>query len=252
MYLSTSYYGWQPDLPDHRDFLYAVPHGTSLPPKVDLRPSCPAVYDQGQLGSCTANAIGAAFEFDLIKQQTKDFMPSRLFIYFNERVIENSVSTDAGAQIRDGIKSIGHQGVCPEEMWPYIISQFAQKPHLECYKEALKHKAIAYHRVTRSLDLMKGCLAEGYPFVFGFSVYESFESQETAQTGVLNLPKPKEQLLGGHAVLAVGYDDAQKRFIVRNSWGANWGQAGYFTIPYDYLLNENLSDDFWTVRTVKV
>jgi C1A family cysteine protease len=251
MNLSTSYYGWQPDLPDHRDLIYSVPHGVTLPPKVDLSPSFPPVYDQGQLGSCTANAISGAFEFDLIKQKAPDFMPSRLFIYYNERVIENSVSEDAGAQIRDGIKSIGHQGVCPEEMWPYVISEFAQKPHLECYKNALQNKAISYHRVNRILDQMKGCLADGFPFVFGFSVYDAFESPEVAKTGILNLPQKNEKLLGGHAVVAAGYDDSTKRFIVRNSWGPNWGMKGYFTIPYDYLLNENLSDDFWTIRSVK-
>jgi C1A family cysteine protease len=98
---------------------------------------------------------------------------------------------------------------------------------------------------------MKGCLAEGYPFVFGFTVYESFEGVPIAKTGILNLPKKTEKVVGGHAVLAVGYDDTGARFIVRNSWGAHWGQKGYFTIPYSYLLNENLSDDFWTIRLVE-
>jgi C1A family cysteine protease len=98
---------------------------------------------------------------------------------------------------------------------------------------------------------MKGCLASGYPFVFGFSVYESFESQEVKQTGRVPMPSPNEQLLGGHAVLAVGYDDSQRRFIVRNSWGKDWGMQGYFTIPYAYLLDDNLADDFWTIRQVE-
>jgi C1A family cysteine protease len=98
---------------------------------------------------------------------------------------------------------------------------------------------------------MKSCLADGFPFVFGFTVYESFESDEVAETGKLNMPDPSEMEVGGHAVLAVGYNDASKRFWVRNSWGKGWGKAGYFTMPYDYLLNENLSDDFWTTRIVE-
>ena len=246
-------YGWLPDLPDHRDLTYTAPAAilSKLPKKVDLRQNCPPVYDQGQLGSCTANAIGGAFEFELMKQKAPDFIPSRLFIYYNERVIENTVNSDSGAQIRDGVKSVNKKGVCPEDMWPYNISEFTQKPHSVCYTDALKHQVLSYQRVVTDANHMKGCLAEGYPFIFGFTVYESFESSQVAQTGVVNMPHKKEKVLGGHAVLAVGYDDISKRFIVHNSWGVNWGQSGYFTIPYDYLTNPNLADDFWTIRVVE-
>lgn len=254
MKTSNKRYGWNPDLPDHRDYMFASRPSTlqQLPPAVDLRKQCPAVYDQGELGSCTANAIGAAFEFELIKQNLKDdFMPARLFIYYNERTMEGTVSEDSGAQLRDGIKTVNKQGVCPEKMLPYDVSQFTKKPSVKCYKEALLHQVISYKRIVRDLSQIKGCLAEGYPFVFGFTVYEAFESESVAKTGILNLPQKGERPVGGHAVLAVGYDDAQKRFIVRNSWSDAWGQKGYFTIPYDYLLNENLSDDFWTIRLVE-
>jgi C1A family cysteine protease len=247
-------YGWLPDLPDQRDLSYAAPSAviTKLPKKVDLRDKCPPVYDQGRLGSCTANAIGGAFQFELLKQKAPSFMPSRLFIYYNERVIENTVNSDNGAMIRDGIKTVNKQGVCPEDLWPYNISEFAKKPQSTCYKEALKHQVLSYHRVARDINQIKACLAQGTPFVFGFSVYESFESPQVAQTGIVNMPAKSETMIGGHAVAAVGYDDDQKRFIVRNSWGTRWGQKGYFTMPYDYLLHERLSNDFWMILLVEV
>ena len=243
-------YGWVPDTPDYRDLTYAAPAAT-LPPKADLRPQCPPVYNQGNLGSCTGNSIAGAIQFERMKQDlTPNFVPSRLFIYYNERVIEGTVSSDNGAAIRDGIKTVATLGACPEPQWPYVISKFAVKPPAKAYKSALTDRAVQYQRVSRSLDQMKGCLASGYPFVFGFSVYDSFESAAVAKTGVVPMPKPSEKLRGGHAVLAVGYDDSSGRFTVRNSWGASWGMAGYFTMPYEYLTNGGLSDDFWTIRLI--
>lgn len=256
--MATKYsLGWVPDVPDHRDQLYAAPiaHLQKLPPQVDLRPQAPQeIYDQGQLGSCTANSIAAAIEFDLMKQKaTKVFTPSRLFIYFNEREMEHTTSSDSGAQIRDGVKSVAKVGAPPETMWPYSDKSpgpFLERPSAAAHAEALKHKVTSYQRVARSLSQMKGCLASGYPFVFGFSVYESFESDEVAQTGQAPMPGPNEPMLGGHAVLAVGYDDGRQRFLVRNSWSAAWGMGGHFTLPYAYLLDTNLSDDFWTIRAL--
>lgn len=246
-------YGWVPDLPDYRDQLFAAPplYLTSLPSKVDLRPVCPPVYDQGQLGSCTANAIAGAFQFEQIKQKLPNtFRPSRLFIYYNERVMEGTVYQDSGAQIRDGIKSVGNLGDCPETDWPYNIAKFAVTPSSKCYKDALLYRALSYQRVSKNLNEMKGCLASGYPFVFGFTVYDSFESPVVAKTGIMPMPASGESVLGGHAVMAVGYDDHKQMFIVRNSWGAGWGLKGYFMMPYTYLIQPGLSSDYWTIRVV--
>ncbi len=242
-------YGWMPDLPDQRDYLfgaiYKIP--AKLPASVDLRAQCPPVEDQGNLGSCTANALAGALEFLELKDKVSFVDLSRLFIYYNERVIEHTVNSDSGAMLRDGIKTLAKQGVCPESMWPYVISQFTKKPTASCYKNAADHQITSYQRLL-TVDEMRACLAEGYPFVFGFTVYESFESATVARTGTVNMPKPGEKVLGGHAVVAVGYNDKQKRFIVRNSWGTGWGQKGYFTMPYAYLDDRKLSDDFWTIR----
>lgn len=262
---TTNKYGWKPDLPDHRDLKYSADSFgvTPIPAAVDLRRACPLVYDQGRIGSCTANAIAGAYEFELNKQKLKDFMPSRLFIYYNERVMERSVMTDSGAMIRDGIKSVATQGVCTEQEWSYVDTPAdprtdlwptgakpATKPSALCYTSALKHRVSQYLSVSQNLYQLKSCLAAGYPIVFGFTVYESFESDAVAQTGTVNMPTKTESALGGHAVLCVGYNDATSRFTVRNSWGNKWGQQGYFTLPYDYLLSKDLAADFWTIRVV--
>jgi C1A family cysteine protease len=255
-------YGWIPDLPDHRDFMYAAPLAVlrALPSKKDLTGDCPPVYDQGELGSCTANAIAAAHQFEQIKEgkgsraegHVAGFIPSRLFIYYNERAIEGTVNEDSGAMIRDGIKSVVKQGVCPESQWPYLIRRFTKKPPKPCYADAMNHQVVSYRRVAQSLNQMKGCLASGYPFVFGFTVYESFESSLVGKTGKVPMPRTGESALGGHAVAAVGYNDADQRFIVRNSWGGKWGKKGYGFMPYAYLTDPDLAADFWTIRMVEV
>jgi C1A family cysteine protease len=247
-------FGWLPDLPDARDYLFSAPEAVlaSLPSKVDLRRKMPPVYDQGQLGSCTANAIAAAFEYDQTQQKLTDFMPSRLFIYYNERAVEGTVASDSGAMIRDGIKSVAKLGVCDEQLWPYDVGQFTDKPPRSAYSDAKKHQATVYRSVlANNQRQMQGCLASGYPFVFGFSVYESFMGQQVADSGEVPMPAPGEKLIGGHAVVGVGYDDSVQRFIVRNSWGPKWGSKGYFTMPYGYLTDPQLASDFWAIYTVE-
>jgi len=246
-------FGWIPDLPDKRDLMFSAPLEAlgALPAHVDLTQGCPPVYDQGELGSCTANAIAAAVEFDRRKEGIQDWVPSRLFIYYNERAIEGTVNVDSGARIRDGMRSVARQGDCDEKLWPYELQKFQIKPPPGVYVEAAKHPVARYERLQQDPLQLKGCLAAGYPFVFGFTIYDSFESPQVAQTGEVPIPGPAESVLGGHAVMAVGYDDGQQRFIVRNSWGTGWGKKGYFTMPYAYVTDHSLASDFWTVRTVK-
>jgi len=239
-------YGWVPDTPDSRDYLYsAIRPKLKLPASVDLRAECSVVEDQGKLGSCTANALAGNLEF-LDKQADGAYVNvSRLFIYYNERVLQGSPDYDSGAMLRNGIKTLAKAGVCAEKSWPYKVEKFADKPPARCYAEGKKHCIVSYHRI-KTLDEMTACLSEGFPFVFGFTVYESFQTPAVAKTGIAKMPKKNERVLGGHAVMAVGYDQKAKRFIVRNSWGEGWGMKGYFTLPFAYV--ETLAADFWTVR----
>jgi C1A family cysteine protease len=185
-----------------------------------------------------------------MKLNQNSFVPSRLFIYYCERVMEGSVDQDAGAEIRDGIKAVATTGAPPETDWPYDISKFTDKPPQKAYDDAKQDLVTSYLSVPQDLDSLRGCLAEGYPIVFGFTVYESFEGDAVASTGVVPMPGVSEQVLGGHCVVAVGYDDDKQQFIVRNSWGTGWGDQGYCYMPYKYLSDQNLASDFWTIRSV--
>lgn len=259
-------FGWKPDLPDYRDRKYAAPLVSGpLPEKVDLRSECPKVYHQGRINSCTANAIGALMEFVLWKQSKVAFTPSRLFIYYNERETDQSIYTDGGAYLRDGMKCVAKLGACQESDWPYDDTpptnplariwasgaKPAEKPSDKCYEMALTRQVLSYQRLDQSLTQLKGCLAAGYPFVFGFTAYDAYASTAVLKSGVLNYPEPGEGVVNGHAVMAVGYDDISQRFIIRNSYGEDWGQKGYFTMPYSYLLSGDLAADFWTLSMVE-
>jgi C1A family cysteine protease len=239
-------YGWTPDIPDGRDFLYsAIRPVVKLPKKIDLRDGCSQIEYQGNLGSCTAQALAGNIEFLDRRLDGEHTDVSRLFIYYNERVLEDTVEYDSGSSLRNGIKTLKNDGSCHEETWPYLISKFTKTPPARCYEEGKQHLIQSYHRIN-GLREMLVCLADGYPFVFGFTVYEGFESAAVKRTGVAHMPKKGESVTGGHAVMAVGYDQASKRLIVRNSWGRDWGMDGYFTMPFRYA--EELAADFWTIR----
>jgi C1A family cysteine protease len=249
-------YGWNPQLPDQRDFLFA-PNLTAMrklgtTPHVDLsKDKCtPTVWDQGQLGSCTAHGVGACFAFAHRKAKRPAIMPARLHLYWHERFLEGTTATDSGAYIRDGFKVIAKVGVPPEADWPYDITKFAQKPPAKAEADAVKHKALTYSAVPQALTSLKACLAGGFPVAFGFTVYESFESNAVMTTGIVPMPAQGEKVLGGHCVALWGYDDPTQMFLVRNSWGTGWGIPqipGYCWMPYAYVTSSSLASDFWTV-----
>jgi len=245
-------YHWVRDKPDSRDHLFtAVPQ--VAPVSVDLRTYASPIEDQGQLGSCTGNAIAGAIEL-IDRKNNKRLDVSRLFIYYEERVLEGSVNYDAGAYIRDGIKVTYTKGAPLETLWPYNVRKWASKPTTAAYTDALTRKVTGYQRCA-NFTAVKNALALGNPVVIGFDVYESFEQgawQLANGSGLMPYPNINtEQLLGGHAVCLVGYNDSTQRFIARNSWGTSWADHGYFYMPYQVIQNTSMSNDFWVISAVK-
>jgi C1A family cysteine protease len=276
---SISKYGWKPDLPDFRDRFYKDHHSPQAmmlkgavvapldptsthnvintpsasttmgpdgrPSSVSLRSRMPPVFNQGQLGSCTANSSGAMFAF------AHGGGPySRLQIYYNSRLIEGTVSYDSGAFLRDVIQVLANTGAGLEADWPYDESKFTMEPPVVEMNEAASNKALEYSRLVTREDF-RNCLVQGHPFVIGFSVYSSFEGEQVAQTGVVPMPSVNDQMMGGHAVCVIGYNtnfNGGDYYEVRNSWGADWGDQGNFWIPAAYIENPNLAQDAWTVR----
>jgi C1A family cysteine protease len=226
------------DRTDTRDHVF---HAAGLPisARSDLTAGLPPAFDQGQLGSCTANAWAGALAF-----VHHEHIASRLMIYFGERDIEGTVGRDAGAQIRDGAKFLSKVGACPEADWPYVVSRFTRKPAARCYAEAGLFKIASYQRLLSLNDIL-ACLSSGRPVVIGISVYETFEGDDVARSGYVPMPVHGEKNLGGHAVLVVGHDKKRQLLRVRNSWGARWGLQGDFWLPFAYITTPGLADDFW-------
>ena len=248
---SVRHFGCIRDRPDPRDHKYApaAAHLSHPPTAVDLRPLCPPVYDQRPLQSCTANATAAAVEFERMRLKlTPGFTPSRLFIYYNERKLTGTTAKDAGAPLRDAIKVVARQGDCPEPQWPYDPAKVNDAPSAGCYTAAVKYGNLSYQAVQQDLAHLKACLASGHPFVLAVHVYSGSETPEAKATDTFPTPKAGEQLIGTHAIMAVGYQDSASHFLGRNSWGPNWGQAGYFYLPYGYVTDPRYAGDFWTLR----
>lgn len=250
----VSRYGWRPDSLDGRDHLLAVRPSSVLPVEVDLEPTLPSPYDQLQIGSCTANAVAALLEHAFMAEGGKPITPSRLFIYYCERVLEHTTREDAGAEIRDGLKVVSKLGAPPETDWPYVDDgkAFAKRPPTKAYKHGKVFKATAYAKVPQAQLAIQTVLSQGTPIAYGFTVYQAFEGPEVASSGIVPMPAAGEAQLGGHAVVLCGYKtiNGQLYFKVRNSWGAGWGLGGYFYMPAAYVLDASLSSDFWCVTAV--
>lgn len=237
---------WKKDKVDSRDYLY-VPTKNRLSEKVDLRPYCTLVETQGNLGSCTGQAVAGAIEL-LNKKNRNPNDVSRLFIYYFERVLLGTVDYDSGAYIRDGIKATNKYGASLEYLWPYIISRFKVKPNDVAVADGANRKVVRYERIIDHAGCLNA-LNNGYPIIIGFYLYESF--YKIGKDGIMPMPNTnKEMLLGGHAVLLVGYDLETKRYTARNSWGTEWGDKGYFYMPFEVIENRNMSDDFWIIKEV--
>lgn len=222
-----------------------IPKKLILPHRVDLRSKMPSIYDQGDLGSCTACALcGIVGYIDPVVKGSK------LFVYYNTRLLANNVKYDTGASLEDGVASLQKYGVCQEKLWSYDIKKFSETPPQICYTKGLKNVALQVKNIRNDLNDMKSSLSNGWPFVVGIEVYSSFETLYVAQTGNVPMPSRTDRYLGGHAVVCVGYDDTKKAFIMRNSWGAEWGINGYFYLPYAYLTS-NMASDLWNIQKMK-
>lgn len=242
--------------------LFCSSNNAKLANRVDLRPLMPEVYDQGTLGSCTANAIAAALQYNITKIRKTSSVPSRLYIYYNERRKCGNITIDSGATISDGMEVIKKSGLCFESStmknlqtscWPYDIKKFAKPPPSTCYSFGLKNRVTTVNSIVQDINQLKQALISGFPVTVGILVYESFESKDVADTGYVPFPQLSEMCLGGHAVLIVGYDNDlvkngnKGHFIIRNSWGDSWGDKGYCYIPYNYILNPILACEFYTI-----
>ena len=250
-------YGWKPQLPDFRDikFKEKVKVADIVTTTLFDKYNIPPIYDQGQLGSCTGNAGAGILQFALMNKSATPnpsaslFYPSRLFIYYNERLAQHTVDQDSGATIRECIQALKKYGACSENLLPYDIARFTDKPSDACYAQGKNFEISSYQCLDNTnRGSLVAALASGHPIEFGFTVYESFESAEVARTGIVPMPGPDEEVLGGHAVSIFGYNATGNYYICRNSWGNGWGINGYFHMPAAYIENENLCSDFWIIN----
>lgn len=239
-------FGWHPDLPDHRDYRSLEPHTAVVPTSADVSQFAGPVLNQGQLGSCTAHGTAGILEWLNGKDGQPVEMISRLFQYYNSRSLEGTTGSDSGSTVRDAVKATNQFGECPESEWPYDISRFTEQPPDSCYSDATSDKALLYWRVRTDPFPGAQCLAAGFPVVFGFVVYESF--MNVGSDGIVPMPQPGEAVAGGHCVWMLGYDLSTRYVKCRNSWGDQWGAAGDFFLPVEYVTSPDLASDFWTIR----
>jgi C1A family cysteine protease len=242
-------FGWIPDSEDKRDRKYTSKKPLNLPSKVDFRDRFPQAWNQGTLGSCTAHAVGAACLYqDIYDSDHPITVPSLLYIYYMTRALEGTIGIDAGATIRNTVKSVVKFGYPLDDLWPYKITDFRKRPDDAVISAAAREKVSSYERIDRDLSHIREILSQRDPIVFGFTVFESIYDLDVERSGIIPLPKKREKVIGGHAVLACGYDDERKALIIRNSWGKEWGEAGYGYLPYGFIESSRLSGDFWIIK----
>ncbi|CAF1492949.1 unnamed protein product [Adineta steineri] len=229
---------------------------SQLPPKVDLRPWMTKVEDQSDANSCTANALAGIYEYLNNRDTGSQIDVSRLFIYYNSRVkgldADETISDD-GAALCDAIESMEELGVCPESQWPYDLKNVNAKPSQQCYIVAANYTISQALKLNIDINEIKICIAQGFPVIISLNLYTSFD--KASDSGIVPMPKTNETSRSGHgrhALLIAGYSDASEAFIVRNSWGEDWGDKGYCYIPYDYIGSDKLCNSAWTVKRLGV
>jgi C1A family cysteine protease len=242
----NAWYGCRRDTKDARDHIM-LPRAMRIPAAVDLRAHCPQVMDQGELGSCTAHGITGALRYEMISRGAHDVPLSRLQLYFDERAIEGTIASDAGAEIRDGIKSANKRGVGREILWPYRIKKYRSRAPAEVYADAKKYKALSYQRVEVNAAALRQAIALGHTPVIGVTLYESFEGDAVAKTGMVPMPARHEATVGGHCMYVVGYGQRPGTFTVRNSWAEDWGDRGDCYFPAAYLGSPLYGSDYWII-----
>src|SRR6266403_1508849 len=242
----NAWFGCRRDIKDARDHMM-LPKAIRIPAAVDLRAHCPPVMDQQSLGSCTAHGITGVLRYEMISKGMPDIPLSRLQLYYDERSMEGTVNSDAGAEIRDGIKSANKKGVAHEALWPYRIKKYRTKAPATVYGDAKKFKALSYQRVEVNASALRQAIAMGHTPVIGVTLYESFEGDGVAKTGMVPMPSRGEQIAGGHCMFVTGYGQHHGYFTVRNSWGSSWGKAGDCFLPYEYLGSKLYGSDYWII-----
>lgn len=245
-------FGWIRQEPDIRDHPLEMLTLAVNPAKSDLSGPMPPCWDQGRLGCCSGFDIAGVYVQALIREGLQPYDPAFMAVYYWERMVDHSpLDQDTGSTIRTSAKVAHKFGMPHGELWPYDPDRFAIRPDGRTITDAEAHRATRYTSIPQNLDALRTVLSNGKAVAFGFQVYEAFEGDAVARHGIVQMPRPNERDLGGHATGIFGHDDETKRFKVRNSWGPTWGNGGYFTIPYDYVLDPRLAGDFWTLDVVQ-
>jgi C1A family cysteine protease len=240
--------GWIRDKPDPRDILYKATRKRGAGMDLDLRKTgfLPPIYQQYDTNACTSMVIGAAIEYMNMKEKKPVFKPSKLFMYWNGRVLGECTDKDDGAELRDVMKSLSKWGVAPDADFPFLLDNLMKRPPEKAYADAQREIITKYRRIASTVKDVTAVLSQGQPIIFGAETFKNFNNEETYKTGYFKMPQGKHT--GGHCMLIVGIQPGY--VIVRNSWGLEWGDHGYGYFPIDYMENDNLTGDFWTIDVV--